>query len=79
LSVLSIEEFINNNESLLKHEDIILLGLQKEYCYMLEDVDDVVLRPYRAKYILSPKMQEMEERIADYIEVRYYIGGLFRH
>ncbi len=76
--VISPEEFIKKNTrdySLLKCTTIPLLDLREEYRYMLEDVDEAVLRNIaQAKYIFGPQIKELEDKIADYIGVKHCVG-----
>lgn len=77
--VITPEEFIEKN----KHphtppfisKAIPLLDLREEYRYMLEDIDNAVLKNIaRAKYILGPEVKELEDKIAEYIGVKHCVG-----
>ena len=54
---------------------ISLLDLKEEYRYMLEDVDDAVLKNIAdAKYILGPEVKMLEDKVAEYLGVKHCIG-----
>ena len=76
LSVLTPEEALYNQElSDEGNETISLLDLRKEYRYLMEEIDDVILRcASGAKYILGPEVSELEQKIANYIGVKHAIG-----
>jgi UDP-2-acetamido-2-deoxy-ribo-hexuluronate aminotransferase len=64
-----------SGRTILKCTTIPLLDLQEEYRYMLEDVDEAVLRNIaQAKYIFGPQIKELEDKIADYIGVKHCVG-----
>ena len=57
-------------------KNIPLLDLQQEYRYMLEDIDDAILKSVaEAKYILGPQVKELEDKIAEYLDVKHCIGA----
>ncbi len=73
--VLTPEEFITRHKELAKSKLIPMLDLKAEYRYMLEDIDDAVLRTISdAKYILGPEVKKLEEELARYIGVKHCVG-----
>lgn len=75
-NVVSPEEFVKKYKSVkLRKSDIPLLDLQKEYRYMLEDIDEAILKNVaQAKYILGPQVKELEDKVAEYIGVKHCVG-----
>jgi dTDP-4-amino-4,6-dideoxygalactose transaminase len=75
-NVVSPERFVEKYKSVkLRKSDVPLLDLQEEYRYMLEDIDEAVLKNIaEAKYILGPQVKELENKIADYLGVKHCIG-----
>lgn len=58
-----------------KKLNIPVLDLKKQYRYMLEDIDDAVLRNIaEAKYILGPQVKELEDKVKEYLGVKHCIG-----
>ncbi len=73
--VLTPQEFIDSYGSLRKSTAIPLLDLKQEYRYMLEDIDNALLKNIAdAKYILGPEVRELEQKIAEYLGVKHCIG-----
>lgn len=73
--VITPEEFLDKHSSRPKSASIPMLDLQEEYRYMLEDIDEAVLRNIaKAKYILGPEVKELEDKIASYLGVKHCIG-----
>lgn len=74
--VISPEESLDKYASYVKPANIPLLDLQEEYRYMLEDIDDAILKSVaEAKYILGPQVKELEDKIAKYFGVKHCIGA----
>ncbi|MDI6891243.1 MAG: DegT/DnrJ/EryC1/StrS family aminotransferase, partial [Thermodesulfovibrionales bacterium] len=75
-NVVSPEEFVEKYKSVkLRKSDIPLLDLQEEYRYMLEDIDEAILKNVaQAKYILGPQVKELEDKVAEYIGVKHCVG-----
>lgn len=68
--------FVENHENLSKQKNISMLDLQEEYRYILEDIDDSVLKNIaRAKYILGPEVNELEDKVAEYLGVKHCVGA----
>lgn len=58
-----------------KKLNIPVLDLKKQYRYMLEDIDDAVLKCVAgAKYILGPEVKQLEDKVAEYLGVKHCIG-----
>jgi len=73
--VFSPEEFLNNYNRLSRTKSIPLLDLKAQYRYLLEDIDETILKTVAdAKYILGPEVKELEEKISRYIGTKYCIG-----
>lgn len=55
---------------------IPILDLKKQYRHMIEDIDDAILKSVtEAKYILGPQVEELENKIAKYLDVKHCIGA----
>lgn len=66
------QQDIFNNEN---NKTIPLLDLKKQYYYLIEDIDNAVLKNIAdAKYILGSQVKELEDKIAGYIGVKHCIG-----
>ncbi|MCL0030315.1 DegT/DnrJ/EryC1/StrS family aminotransferase [Thermodesulfovibrionales bacterium] len=74
--VISPAEFLEKYKNTGYHlSSIPLLDLQKEYKYMLEDIDHAILNTVaEARYILGPQVKELEDKIAEYLNVKHCIG-----
>ncbi|MCL0033449.1 DegT/DnrJ/EryC1/StrS family aminotransferase [Thermodesulfovibrionales bacterium] len=74
--VISPAEFLEKHKNTGYHlSSIPLLDLQKEYKYMLEDIDHAILNTVaEARYILGPQVKELEDKIAEYLGVKHCIG-----
>jgi dTDP-4-amino-4,6-dideoxygalactose transaminase len=73
--VISSKEFIERHRNPLFTKKIQLLDLQEEYRYMIEEIDHAVLKNIaKAQYILGPEVEEIEDKIAQYIGVKHCIG-----
>ncbi|KJR42187.1 pleiotropic regulatory protein DegT [Candidatus Magnetoovum chiemensis] len=69
------EDFIKDHESLSKPVNIPLLDLKEEYRFMLEDIDNGILKNIaNTMYILGPEVKELEDKVAKYIGVNHCIG-----
>ncbi len=54
---------------------IPMLDLYAEYLYMKEEIDSAIRRCLEhQKWILGPEVKELENKIADYMEVKHCIG-----
>lgn len=66
------QQDIFNNEN---NKTIPILDLKKQYYYLIEDIDNAVLKNIAdAKYILGSQVKELEDKIAGYIGVKHCIG-----
>ena len=77
LLVLTPEEALNNHKlfSQQNNEPIPLLDLQKEYRYVMEEIDERILECIaESKYILGPEVSELEQKVANYIGTKHAIG-----
>ncbi|MCL0087138.1 DegT/DnrJ/EryC1/StrS family aminotransferase, partial [Thermodesulfovibrionales bacterium] len=74
--VISPAEFLEKHKNTGYHlSSIPLLDLQKEYKYMLEDIDHAILNTVaEVRYILGPQVKELEDKIAEYLGVKHCIG-----
>ncbi len=73
--VMTPEEFIKMHTSLNSSTSIPLLDLKEEYRYTIEDIDQALLSSAsEARYILGPKVEGFEQKIAEYIGTKYAIG-----
>lgn len=73
--VITPEEFIEKHEGLAGPKTIPILDLRAEYQYMLEDIDNAVLKNIAdARYILGPEVKMLEDKVAEYIGVRHCIA-----
>ena len=57
-------------------KQIPMLDLQLEYQYMKSDIDTAIKKCLdHQKWILGPEVEELENKIAKYLDVKYCIGA----
>lgn len=74
--VISPQDFINNHEKLLKFKSTIsMLDLKKEYRFMIEEIENSIFESIaKAKYVLGPEVKQLEDKIAEYTDVKHCVG-----
>ncbi len=73
--VITPEEFIRNHTNYSVSKTIPILDLKAEYRYILEEIDQAILKNIaEAKYILGPEVKSLEDKMAEYLGVKHCIG-----
>jgi dTDP-4-amino-4,6-dideoxygalactose transaminase len=77
LKILTPQEALESPEIFGKdsYESIPILDLKKEYHYAIEEIDYAILKSVaEAKYILGPEVDELEKKVAEYLDVKHCIA-----
>lgn len=70
-----IEKYFPQQINSATDQPISMLDLREEYRFMIEDIDEAVLKNIAdAKYILGPEVKTFEDKVTQYLGVKQCIG-----